>query len=127
MFSNLQETPHRYVFEVEDLATKDTSDETQKVTLYKGYSTDFIPLRPESDNGRTLPGPHVLPRYLGTMDFVPGEKYFYRISFFDESGELSLIAGLAAFSAPPDKMLEAMQKSVAGSQWTHHGLGSGSE
>jgi hypothetical protein len=93
----------------------------QKVTLYKGSSTDFIPLRPESDNGRTLLGPHVLARYLSTMDFVPGEKYFYRISFFDESGELSPIVGLA------DKMLEAMQKSVVGSQWTHHGLGSGSE
>jgi hypothetical protein len=46
------------------------------------------------------------------------------------AGDLSIIIGLAAFSAPPDKMVETIQTSfrAAGPRWTPHGHeGEGSE
>lgn len=65
---------HSYVFEVEDLATNDTSAPVHNTKIYRGYSTDFIPLRPEAGKNRDIIslGQRVLARYPGTRLLLPG-------------------------------------------------------
>jgi hypothetical protein len=65
---------HSYIFEVEDLATNDTSAAVQNTKIYRGYSTDFIPLRPEAGKNRDIisPGQRVLARCPGIRLLLPG-------------------------------------------------------
>src|SRR4051812_44471552 len=79
-----------------------------------GYRFERITL---SACGSSAWMPELLPeRYGGySNDGEPGQL----------AGDLSIIVGLVAFSAPPDKMLEMTQKSfwAAGLRWTPHGHG----